>query len=92
MEALARANQIRTRRAKEKQLLKSGSSSTIDLLLEPPEHIESMKVLDLLRAAPKIGPVKSKRILNNCRISATKTVGGLSQRQRAELCTWLRRP
>jgi hypothetical protein len=43
------------------------------------------KVIDLLMAAPKRGRVKSTRIMEQCRISASKTVGGLSERQRAAL-------
>ena len=33
----------------------------------------------------KLGRVKAARFLNQCRISQSKTVGGLSERQRAEL-------
>ena len=43
------------------------------------------KVFDMLLAVPKYGRVKTNRILNQCRISPSKTIGGLSERQRAEL-------
>ena len=36
-------------------------------------------------AVPKFGRVKAARLLNQCRISQSKTVGGLSDRQRGEL-------
>jgi hypothetical protein len=36
-------------------------------------------------AAPKCGRVKSSRIMEQCRVSPSKTVGGLSDRQRSEL-------
>ena len=39
----------------------------------------------MLMAVPKFGRVKAARFLNQCRISQSKTVGGLSERQRAEL-------
>ena len=39
----------------------------------------------MLMAVPKFGRVKAGRFLNQCRISQSKTVGGLSDRQRAEL-------
>jgi hypothetical protein len=35
--------------------------------------------------------VKAARFLNQCRVSQSKTVGGLSERQRAELVGLLRR-
>ena len=49
------------------------------------------KVFDMLLAVPKYGRVKTNRILNQCRISPSKTIGGLSERQRAELISQLRR-
>ena len=39
----------------------------------------------VLMAVPKFGRVKAARLLNQCRISQSKTVGGLSERQRTEL-------
>jgi hypothetical protein len=35
--------------------------------------------------------VKVNKILTQCRISPSKTIGGLSQRQRAELVALMRR-
>ena len=91
MEALRRANEIRTARAQLKRDLKAGRRSIHDLLLEPPEYVETAKVFDMLLAVPKYGRVKVNRILTHCRISPSKTIGGLSQRQRTELVQLLRR-
>jgi hypothetical protein len=91
MDALQRANEIRTRRAQLKRDLKGGRQSIDKLLLDPPEWTETAKVFDMLLAVPKYGRVKANRILNVCRISPSKTIGGLSQRQRTELVTMLRR-
>ncbi len=91
MDALARANQIRTKRAQLKRDLKSGRLSIHSLLLDPPEYVETAKVFDLLLAVPKYGRVKVNKILVSCRISPSKTIGGLSERQRSELVSMLRR-
>jgi hypothetical protein len=91
MDALARANQIRTRRAQLKRDLKSGRLSIQKLLLNPPEYVETAKVFDMLLAVPKYGRVKVNKILAHCRISPSKTIGGLSERQRSELVSLLRR-
>jgi hypothetical protein len=91
MEALQRANEIRTRRAQLKRDLKSGRASIHRLLLDPPEWVETAKVFDMLLAVPKYGRVKANKILQQCRISPSKTIGGLSERQRAELVAMLRR-
>ena len=61
------------------------------LLLDPPDYVLTAKVFDMLLAVPKYGRVKANRILNMCRISPSKTIGGLSERQRAELVAQLRR-
>ena len=91
MDALQRANEIRTRRAQLKRDLKGGRVKIHDLLLEPPTYVETAKVFDMLLAVPKYGRVKVNRILSQCRISPSKTIGGLSERQRSELVAQLRR-
>ena len=91
MDALARANQIRIKRAQLKRDLKSGRLSIHSLLLEPPEYVETAKVFDMLLAVPKYGRVKANKVLTQCRISPSKTIGGLSERQRSELVAMLRR-
>jgi hypothetical protein len=79
------------RRAQLKRDLKSGRARIHDLLLEPPEYVETAKVFDMLLAVPKYGRVKVNKVLVQCRISPSKTIGGLSQRQRTELVSMLRR-
>ena len=85
MEALKRANDIRVKRAQLKKDLKDGRISIEEILRDPPEYVSTAKVFDMLMAVPKFGRVKAARFLNTCRISQSKTVGGLSERQRAEL-------
>src|SRR5579875_3282865 len=83
MEALQRANDIRS--AQLKRDLKAGRQPIDELLLAPPAYLETAKVFDLLLAVPKYGRVKVNKILTQCKISPSKTVGGLSERQRREL-------
>ena len=85
MDALKRANDVRVRRAKLKKDLKEGRVRIETILGNPPEYVETAKVIDILMAVPKFGRVKAARFLNTCRISQSKTVGGLSERQRTEL-------
>jgi hypothetical protein len=91
MDALQRANEIRTKRAQLKRDLKAGRHSIHKLLLTPPDYVETAKVVDMLLAVPKYGRVKVDKILRQCKISPSKTVGGLSERQRNELVSMLRR-
>ncbi len=85
MDALKRANDVRVKRAKLKKDLKDGKVKIEQILGNPPEYVSTAKVIDILMAVPKFGRVKAARFLNTCRISQSKTVGGLSDRQRAEL-------
>jgi hypothetical protein len=91
MRALKRANQIRTARAQLKRDLKAGKVKVEKLLIDPPDYVLSAKAFDMILAVPKYGRVKANKILTQCRISPSKTIGGLSERQRAELVHMLRR-
>ena len=91
LDALERANEVRTKRAQLKRDLKGGRTSIHSLLLDPPAYVETAKVFDMLLAVPKYGRVKVNKILATCRISPSKTIGGLSQRQRDELVDLMRR-
>jgi len=85
MDALKRANDVRVRRAKLKKDLKEGKVKIEQILGNPPEYVSTAKVIDILMAVPKFGRVKATLFLNTCKISPSKTVGGLSDRQRGEL-------
>jgi hypothetical protein len=85
MEALQRANEIRSLRAQLKRDLKAGAVSLVDIISDPPDYVLTAKVFDMLMAVPKYGKVKATRYLNHCRIAQGKTIGGLSDRQRTEL-------
>jgi hypothetical protein len=90
MEALQRANDIRSERARLKGSLKSGGIQVADILNDPPEYLHTAKVFDLILAVPKYGRVKTGKILERCRVSPSKTVIGLTPRQRRELVELLK--
>lgn len=90
MDALRRANHVRSQRAALKASLKSGRTLITQVIEQPPEHVLTAKVVDMIMAAPKYGRVKATRVMERCRISPSKTVGGLSERQRRELVAALR--
>lgn len=88
LDALSRANEVRSKRAALKGQLKRGAVNIREVIATPPDFLLTAKVVDVLMAAPKCGRVKSAKILEQCRISPSKTVGGLSERQRAELLAY----
>jgi hypothetical protein len=87
-EALAHANEIRVKRADWKRRVKAGWVAPLPALQAPPPELQGMKAFDWLLAVPKVGRVKATRLLGKAGVSHSKTLGGLSERQRRELA-WL---
>lgn len=86
LDALRKANDVRVQRASTKRMIRERPAYVLDVLKEPvAAHLQTMKAYDLLMAVPKFGRVKVIRILSRHRVSTVKTVGGLSDRQRADL-------
>ena len=91
LRALRQANVIRSRRAALKKDLASGRVRIEDVLARPPAYAKTAKAHDLLLAVPKVGPARVARLLSRCRIAPSKTVGGMTERQRGELIELFRR-
>jgi hypothetical protein len=89
--ALARANEVRSARATLKKQLREGTIGIEQILAAPPACVATAEILDLLVAVPKLGPVRASRLLRVSYVSTSKTVGGLSERQRTQLIELLGR-
>jgi hypothetical protein len=77
-EAIKRANWTRSRRAVLKRDIHARRESGVFILLVPPDYVLTMKVFDRILAMPNYGRTKTGTVLHRCRISPTKTIGGLS--------------
>lgn len=84
-QALAKANEVRSARARLKHELGAGRIGLACVLGDPPACAQTAKLRDLLMAVPKIGPVRITRALNRCQITEGKTLAELTNRQRAAL-------
>jgi hypothetical protein len=91
LRALAKANEVRVARAQLKRAVAVGRIELARLVADPPACVQTAKVRELLLVVPGIGPARADRVLAHCRIAHAKTVGGLSDRQRAELVELLAR-
>ena len=85
MSALHEANRIRFARAAAKRRLKSGELGIYELLMNPSEELEGAKVEEMLLALRGMGRVKVGRIMREAEISRSKTLIGLTHRQRDRL-------
>lgn len=85
MVALRQANEVRSKRAKLKWQLRDGIVRLEDVLAAPAAYLATAEIFDLLVAAPKIGPAKATRLLTVARVSQSKTISQLTERQRGRL-------
>lgn len=90
MSALDAANVARSFRAEVKHQVARGERSIVDLIDDPPGILQTMQVHALLMSLPGYGRSRSVAVLNLCRLSHSKTLGALSERQRGELIGVLR--
>jgi hypothetical protein len=81
-EALIKANIVRQSRKALKREIRDGDVNVLDIIDDPPAYALTMKLNDLLMAVPGTGCVKVHRLLARTGISASKTLGGLTYRQR----------
>jgi guanylate kinase len=56
---------------------------------DPGSAEATLRVSDLLRSIPTLGPTRSERVMEQLQIAASKRVGGLGVRQRTELRDYL---
>lgn len=84
--ALAKAQEMRSRRARLRQDLKRGAISLRDVLArEDDEVVQKMRVAYLLQSLPQVGKVTTDRVMKDIGIHANRRVQGLGARQREAL-------
>lgn len=89
LRALERANEIRLARAELKRRIADGEVSVADVLLDPPQAAASWAVWDLLMSQRRWGTSRCRKFLWRNRITETKPVGALTERQRRLLAEQL---
>jgi hypothetical protein len=97
--ALEKANRIRVTRARAKKAIYDDKTRDllIDLLLleSTPvgdlEDFQTMKVVDLLLAGRWLGQSRVRKVLKRAQVSPSKTLAGLSARQRLAIAWEVKR-
>lgn len=84
----------RRARAEVKRQVASGERSALDVAEsawagEPTAPEATLRVSELLKSLPGVGPTRAARVMGDLRIAEAKRVGGLGVRQRAELRDYL---
>lgn len=84
--ALKKAQKVRSERAKIRQDLKAGRKSIRDILEKVDNDIiAKMRVAYLLESLPRIGKVRTRKIMNEIGIDETRRIQGLGVRQKQAL-------
>lgn len=87
-QALAAANRIRLRQSEIKRSIRRGDPITVDVLNEP--DVQSMYLIDLLRAQTRWGYARAGKILDRLRISRGIRIRNLTDRRKRALVIALR--
>ena len=81
------ATQARRRRAEVKQALRTGQQSLADVLAaaEHDDVVAHAKVVDVLKALPRVGAVRATRVMERLDIAPNRRLRGLGKHQSAAL-------
>jgi len=87
MEALAKAQRMRSERAELRKKLKKGEITLKEILeqADSDEIISKMRVIYLLQSLPKIGKIRSKKLMEEIGINESRRIQGLGVRQKEAL-------
>ncbi len=84
--ALKKAQEVRSKRAKIRQNLKKGKTTIREVLNNINDDVVAkMRVVYLLESLPRIGKVKTKKIMSDIGIDETRRIQGLGNRQKQAL-------
>jgi hypothetical protein len=84
--ALKKAQEVRSKRAKIRQNLKNGKTTIREVLANINDNVVAkMRVVYLLESLPRIGKVKTKKIMTDIGIDETRRIQGLGNRQKQAL-------
>ncbi len=85
--ALAKAGEARRVRAEVKELLSTGTLSLADLFERAAEDelVGGLKINAAMASLPRLGKVKTKRLLEEHGVAANRRIRSLTDRQRRDL-------
>jgi hypothetical protein len=81
MQALERANQVRTARAELKRQVTAGERDAAEVISACPSETRTMPIFELLRAQRHWGNARTRSFLNYHGLPEKKMIGTLTQRQ-----------
>ncbi|MFP5362338.1 MAG: hypothetical protein ACLGI5_06380 [Thermoleophilia bacterium] len=89
MVALERANEVRLARAELKRKVGEGAITVEEVILTSPWEAASMTIGELLTSQRRWGATRCSKFLSSIGMPETKTVGSMTERQRALLAAMI---
>jgi hypothetical protein len=86
---LREANRIRALRSHLKQQIANGKTTLAETLLADHDWLRTMRVVQLLRVTPGLGPVRVNRVMIALSIGNGLTLEHFPTRRRTQLLEWL---
>lgn len=84
-QALAKAQEMRTKRMELRKELKAGKVNLAEVLKRDDEVVSRMKVKYLLESLPNVGKITAVSIMEEIGINESRRVQGLGKRQKTML-------
>lgn len=92
MEALAHANEVRFERGKVKREIRANKLAIHGVLIDPPNCMLSISVLELLESQDRYGPKRAVKVLNHWpNPTGGRSLGSLTDRERRLLSEQLKK-
>lgn len=86
LKALKKAQEMRSKRARIRQELKCGQTNIRELLEEiSDDTVAKMRVAYLIESLPRIGKIRTRKIMSDIGIDETRRVQGLGSKQKQAL-------
>lgn len=85
LQALAKANAIRTARARTRKQIRKGLVSAQAIIYDPPEEMQTASISYVLISVRRAGVVHVNKVCNNIGINPYKKLCDLTPRQKREL-------
>lgn len=89
IQALAKANEIRLARAELKRQVAAGMRCPIEVIRDCPVETQSMAIGELLASQRRWGSARARKLVTALKISESKKLGTLTERQRGILANAL---
>jgi hypothetical protein len=90
LEALQKANRVRSERSEIKRRIATAQESLVDLLSDVPDHMATAKVEEVLTWMPGVGKVRARKMCQMARVSPTLPLGRIGGHSRAALINEIR--